>query len=185
MDGKDGAFKAGGRKSMSRQRPLKAANPEAAGIGQPDPGELAEEEVTSARTCSPQVTKEELRELASRIYDARRTRGKILGRKLFGEPAWDMLLALYCLPVRGLVMSVTTLNYCADVPQTTGHRWQQVLACDGLIERGPKQMDARRQVVRLTPRGTTLMEKYLGRLLNCPTGSFAGANGIAAPVLND
>jgi len=40
----------------------------------------------------------ELRQLAHKIYKQRRLRDKLVGEKLFGEPAWDMLLALYCLP---------------------------------------------------------------------------------------
>lgn len=109
----------------------------------------------------------ELCELAGRIYDARRTRNKMMDGQLFGEPGWDMLLALYCLPKRGLLMSVSALSYCADIPQTTGYRWQALLTSEGLIERGPREVDARRQIVRLTQKGRTMMSDYLTRLFYC------------------
>ena len=89
----------------------------------------------------------------------------MLGRELFGEPAWDMLLACYCLPARGEMLSVTSVAHAADVPGATGHRWMQTLLASGLIERGPKVRDGRRQIVRLSRRGKELLEEYLTRLL--------------------
>lgn len=114
-------------------------------------------------------TRSELCRLACRIYDARRARDRMLDRNLFGEPAWDMLLALYCLPARGEMLSVTALAHAANVPSTTGHRWQLILMDKGIIERGPKCADARRQIVRLTQSGREMLEHYLTRLFYCDT----------------
>lgn len=114
-------------------------------------------------------TRTELSRLACRIYDARRTRDKMLAGELFGEPAWDMLLALYCLPARGERLTVTALSHAANVPQTTGHRWQAILTKANLIERGPPEIDARRQFVRLTEEGRILLTTYLTRLFYCDT----------------
>lgn len=132
--------------------------------------EVAEVEARTLRASSRRdPTKKGLLEIASCIYDARRARAKVLDEKFLGEPAWDMLLALYCLPPRGLTMSITSLNYCAEIPQTTGCRWQNALLGDGLIERGAEDVDARRQIVRLTPKGRRLMEECLRRLFYCGT----------------
>lgn len=111
-------------------------------------------------------TRKELLQLASRMYDARRLRDRLLNgqQDLFGEPAWDMLLALYCLPARGEILGISSLTHAAHVPQTTGHRWQRILRKEGLIEAGPHQIDLRRRIVRLTPRGRLLLERYLTRL---------------------
>ena len=98
------------------------------------------------------------------MYDARRARDRILDSELFGEPAWDMLLALYALPARGFLMTVKTLSCSANVPITTGHRWQKTLTAEGLIERGPQGVDHRNQIVRLTPKGRALLDEYLTRL---------------------
>lgn len=109
-------------------------------------------------------TRRELCRLACRIYDARRTRDRMLGRKLFGEPAWDMMLALYCLPARGEMLNITGLTHAANLPETTGHRWQRVLIKAGLIERGPEGIDKRKQFVRLTTKGREMLDEYLTRL---------------------
>jgi DNA-binding MarR family transcriptional regulator len=110
---------------------------------------------------------EELSDLGARIYQARRTRDRMLGGELFGEPAWDMLLALYCLPSEGERLSVTGLTYAAELPQTTGYRWQTILMERGLIERVPDLGDARRLYVILTDNGRKLLDNYLTRLFNC------------------
>jgi DNA-binding MarR family transcriptional regulator len=99
--------------------------------------------------------------LACRIYDARREREKMLDRKLFGEPGWDMLLALYCLPTRGERLGVTALSGASAVSLTTALRWQATLLEDGLIERIPDEADARREFVRLTDKGRCMLEDYL------------------------
>ncbi len=93
----------------------------------------------------------------------------MLDRQLFGEPAWDMLLALYCLPARGERLTITALTLAADTPQTTGHRWQTILTEEGLIERGPLELDARKQFVRLTEKGRRLLDDYLTSLFYCDT----------------
>ena len=131
--------------------------------------EVANESAEALRSKPRIPTRKELSQLACRIYDARRTRDRMLARQLFGEPAWDMLLALYCLPARGEILGITALTLAADVPQATGHRWQAVLTGEELIERGPPGMDARRQNMRLTTKGRTLLEAYLTRLYYCDT----------------
>ena len=104
---------------------------------------------------------EELCALACRIYDARREREKLLGSKLFGEPGWDMILALYCLPARGEELSISALALASGSAPTTALRWQQVLLEEGLIERADDSDDKRRVFVRLTPKGRNVLEDYL------------------------
>jgi DNA-binding MarR family transcriptional regulator len=133
----------------------------------------AAEEKEVRRSAGRRPTKRELMRLALRLYDARRQRWKVFGSRLFGEPAWDMLLALYCLPTRGWPLSVTSLCHAADVPEATGYRWQAKLIEDGLIERGPHWKDRRSSLVRLTNQGRRLMEKYLVRLYQCETNHAA------------
>ena len=114
-----------------------------------------------------QPTPKELRRLARKIYEARRLRDRVIDRELFGEPAWDMLLALYYLPALGQMLTVSGLCCCAGVPQSTAFRWQKMLMSEGLIERGPHQTDGRMHFVRLTERGRELLEQYLTRLFHC------------------
>ena len=104
--------------------------------------------------------------LAGRIYEARRDRERVFRQKIFGEPAWDMLLALYYLPKRGELLSVTGLCHAAAVPPTTGLRYQAELTREGLIDRGPPGTDQRMQFMRLTSLVRELLAKYLRRLFN-------------------
>ena len=78
-----------------------------------------------------------------------------------------MLLALYCLPTRGITLGVTSLGHAANVPPSTGTRWQKLLLDEGLIQRGSHVSDARQQLVGLTAKGRMLMERYLIRLFYC------------------
>jgi DNA-binding MarR family transcriptional regulator len=109
-------------------------------------------------------TRKELCRLAYAIYTGRRLRDRIVDDELFGEPAWDMLLALYCLPPRGQMLTVTGLTYAANMKQATGLRWQKVLIEHGLVERGPEGIDRRKMLVRLTDAGRELMRRLLTRL---------------------
>ena len=123
---------------------------------------LENEELRSLPRPAP--THRDLVALARRIYDARRTRHRVFSQKIFGEPAWDMLLALYSFPSHGEVLTVTSLAHAAGVPTTTGYRWQLSLTEHNLIERGPKGPDGRMQFIGLTQLGRELIEKYLTRL---------------------
>jgi DNA-binding MarR family transcriptional regulator len=120
--------------------------------------------VSSARR---EPAQKELRRLARKIYDARRARDRLLDNRLFGEPAWDMLLALYFLPASGLMLTVSGLACCSGVPHTTALRWQTRLLEEGLIERGPHETDRRMQMLRLTDAARDMLEGYLARLLRC------------------
>jgi DNA-binding MarR family transcriptional regulator len=124
-------------------------------------------ELLMAQARRQHPTRQQLCTLASSIYDARRTRDRIFDSKLFGEPAWDMLLALYCLPARGEMLRASALGFAANVPPTTGLRWEGVLLNEGLIERGPQELPLRKQFFKLTEKGRLLLERYLVRLFNC------------------
>jgi DNA-binding MarR family transcriptional regulator len=81
-----------------------------------------------------------------------------------------MLLALYFMPKQGDVLSVSSLSDAAEVPHTTGLRWQKTLIEEGLIRRGPHILDRRQQLVGLTQQGRLLMEQYLTKLFYCHGG---------------
>jgi len=130
----------------------------------------AAEEERLRQTPRRRPTRSQLNRLAYDIYRARRSRSLVLDQRLLGEPAWDMLLALYSLPPRGEVLSVTSLSLAAEVPETTGLRWQAKLVDEGLIKRGPHVRDSRIQLIGLTHRGRLFMDRYLLRLFYCHGG---------------
>lgn len=112
-------------------------------------------------------TRTQLARLAYDIYQARRDREDIFDERLLGEPAWDMLLALYSLPRRGEVVTVTSLCVAANVAHATGISWQRRLIEEGLIHRGPHILDKRLRLIGLTNQGRLLMDEYLTRLFHC------------------
>jgi DNA-binding MarR family transcriptional regulator len=137
--------------------------------------EIAEMEADLLRRrARRQPSKRELTQLACKIYDARRARDKLLEKGFFGEPAWDMLLALYCLPARGEMLRSTALAYASNLSCTTGLRWQNILTEKGWIERGPKELPSRKQFFRLTAQGRFKLERSHSRLLcTNPSPSFS------------
>lgn len=111
-------------------------------------------------------SRHQLRKLASQIYEARRIRERMFSEDLFGEPAWDMLLALYFLPARGQRMTVTSVSHASCTSPTSGLRYQSKLEKLGFIERGPPSTDQRKRFIQLSQKGEALIETYLKRILS-------------------
>ena len=113
-----------------------------------------------------QPTMEDIVHFACKIYDGRRRRDKIFAdHGLFGEPAWDMLLALFCLPARGENLCVSALTMASGRPPTTALRHEGVLRQKRLIERVIPKFDRRKEFVRLTQSGRDLMVRFLFKTL--------------------
>jgi DNA-binding MarR family transcriptional regulator len=108
-----------------------------------------------------QLTSSDLRLLARKLYEDRRRRDQLFERHIFGEPAWDMLLALFSDETGETVGNVTTLCRAAGLPQSTAVRWQWVLVEEGLVELGPTSLVLRERRVKLTNKGRKLMEQHL------------------------
>jgi DNA-binding MarR family transcriptional regulator len=116
-----------------------------------------------AHVPNDDIADDQLIELACRLYDTRRARTRYLA-EVSGEPAWDMLLALFCLPARKKRLSVSGLSHAAEVPVTTGLRWLGKMESCGLVERTPDETDARRFYLSLTSKGEQLMRDYLSAI---------------------
>ncbi|MBC2669344.1 MarR family transcriptional regulator [Novosphingobium piscinae] len=104
----------------------------------------------------------DLREVARAVYQTRRARNKILPRELLGEPAWDILLDLYGNDADQRGASTKRVCLAADVPYSTAWRCLAALEADGLVERFGDNLDARRQLVRLTERGEAAVRQCVG-----------------------
>lgn len=105
---------------------------------------------------APQVTPDRIRQ----VIKARRARELVLGSDLFADPAWDMLLEAYAADLVQSRLSVTALCHCAAVPATTALRWLQKLEQNGWLVRKKDPLDARRNWIELTPRGSARMSQY-------------------------
>lgn len=107
------------------------------------------------------LTDEQLYDLACHIYGARRERSKFLPESLFAEPAWDMLLMLFCSQGRGERLYVSSLCGSAGVPPTTALRWISSLAGAGLVEKKSHGVDGRMIIVSLSAEGHRRLTEYL------------------------
>lgn len=110
-------------------------------------------EIVSARPT-------DLAAVASRIYKARRRRDDAFDG-FFGEPAYDMLLDLFCARANNARVSVSALGIASGAPGTTALRWIEAMLDRGLIVREPDTLDGRRSWVRLTEKGLRLMTQHL------------------------
>ena len=101
--------------------------------------------------------------LARGIYRDRRARETFFDKqRIFGEPAWDVLLDLYIASFHNTNVTVTSACAAANVPVTTALRWLSLLEADGLVVRS---RDARlRMFVSLTPKATELMNDCLEQI---------------------
>jgi DNA-binding MarR family transcriptional regulator len=104
-------------------------------------------------------------EAARRIYLRRRARERHLPGCMFGEPAWDMMLALYSTPDGGPRQYVSGLLQFANAPATKGLRYIAVLEQDGLIVRTPSPQDRRMVFLELSERGLQAMDNYMASVL--------------------
>lgn len=103
-----------------------------------------------------------LSSLAEEIYLMRRARDREMPSELFGEPAWDMLLALYRENDPALTMDA--LHLVSGIPESTAVRWVAALQCRGLVERA-RPGDQNLDLVSLTGEGRRILERSLGAML--------------------
>jgi len=93
----------------------------------------------------------------------RRARDRVMPSGLTGEPAWDILLALYSEDPGEL--TVSSVCHGSGVPPTTAARWIGVLDVRGFIERSKHPRDDRIVLVSLTPQGRVIVERCLKAML--------------------
>lgn len=105
----------------------------------------------------------EMKNLAFLMYQGRRDRDRFFASGLFSDPAWDLLLAAYCLPKAGRPLSVSGLCHAAAAPPTTALRWISHLCQIGMLSRTPSATDQRVTFVTLTNEGREQIEAYLNR----------------------
>jgi DNA-binding MarR family transcriptional regulator len=105
---------------------------------------------------------------ASEIYRMRRARDREMPDGVMGEPAWDILLALFA--EEPAKLPVSTVCYGSGVPSTTALRWIGVLEAQGLLERTQHTRDARIVLLSLTDQGRLAMERSLNAMLRASRG---------------
>ena len=106
-------------------------------------------------------TADELIALAKRLSAARSRRNDFLAPSLFGEPGWDMLLALYNAESGGYKMTVSRLCEASNGPPTTALRWLATLGELGLVRRLKNPLDSRVIFIELQPAARFAISAYL------------------------
>lgn len=113
----------------------------------------------------PAITGISLYTMAERLYSQRRQRDRYFPPSLFGEPAWDLLLALFIAHEEGRELSVAEACKAAGVGSRAGRTWLAKLEDAGLIALGQGKGDRRQGSVGLTQDGLERLSEYLMRLL--------------------
>ena len=126
------------------------------------------DELRNRLTAHPEadaVDEEDLGQLAREIVFSRQRRAAVFGSSdLFGEPAWDIFLALYAAQEAQHKLSVTGVCEVAGVPLATGLRWIEKLEKEDWVYRTQDPVDRRRSWLLLTERASNVMGEYLAGL---------------------
>lgn len=105
-----------------------------------------------------------LLDLAGRLIGSRRLRKQYFDRDIFGEPAWEILLALYVTEDSGSRLTMSRLADWIDAPLTTVARWVRALEEQSLIGRAEHPTDRRIIFVRLLDKGRRALDDYLAAI---------------------
>lgn len=112
-----------------------------------------------------------LQRLAQQVYLARRARSGFFSRGLDGEPAWDMLLALYARDaVSAAHTTAQTAEFSVAAP-STALRWIDYLCDQGLLAKEPSPADRRLTLVRLTSKARAQLDSYFALILQNGLGT--------------
>jgi DNA-binding MarR family transcriptional regulator len=93
-----------------------------------------------------------------RLRDSRRD---YFPPSMFGEPAWDLLLAVHASADGPRCSTVASLAQQLRVPVSSTARWAGYLETHGLVERRSNPKDRRSSLLELTEAGRASLELYI------------------------
>ena len=103
-------------------------------------------------------------DLACQIGAARRSRAALFPDELFDEPAWDIMLQLYCAAGRDEVTTIYALGRSISAPLSTIERWVEYLVERNLVERTDSLGNLDLEI-RLSENGFSRLDAYFRMLL--------------------
>ena len=115
---------------------------------------------------APDRTQLVLTRRAREEFENRRRRAKLFGSAMFGEAAWDMLLALYIDDSTGPRQTISSLLQLAGTSRTTAFRWLEFLESHGLVWREAHPTDRRIIRVSLTDKACKMLNAYFSEIVN-------------------
>ena len=84
---------------------------------------------------------------------------------MFGEAAWDMLLALYILDMSGQRQTVGSLLHFSGTPMSTAKRWLDFLSAHDLVRREAHPTDRRTAFIGLSDRARQKLDLYFSETI--------------------
>lgn len=119
-------------------------------------------EMFGERSVLPERRQETALETAERALTERRRRTDHFGNeKIFGEPAWDILLDLFIHQVRNEEVTVKRATVGSGASSETALRWLRVLDQEGLVCFEADPVEADTCLLHLTPEGYESITRYL------------------------
>jgi DNA-binding MarR family transcriptional regulator len=110
-----------------------------------------------------------LAENARLTFANRSLRYEFFNKDMFGEAAWDMLLALYVAEQSGTRHTVSGLASLSGVATTTALRWLNFLQTEELVARQSNPIDRRVFYIELTDKGREGLDAYFSALMTRTT----------------
>ena len=98
------------------------------------------------------------------VLNGRRARKSFFRRDLFGEPAWEIILALYVAEEMAGRLTISKLAEEVEAPLSTVIRWVKTLEEESLVVRVDHPTDRRTVFIRLLEKGRKALDTYLGQL---------------------
>jgi ActR/RegA family two-component response regulator len=99
--------------------------------------------------------------LVRRLIRVEQSRARVVGGKLLGDPAWNILLDLLLASLENRKVSVSSACIVAGVATTTALRLVNRMVEDGVLERLPDQKDRRRDFLVIRPEVQAALKDYL------------------------
>lgn len=99
--------------------------------------------------------------LALQMLAVREAREQLLHGQISGQPAWDILLALYLTDKAGVEHNIGRMIELSHSSVTTGLRYIDLLEAHGLVHREQDKRDGRVWYLNLSAGGRKVMEQIL------------------------
>ena len=112
----------------------------------------------------PAAPDERLTGVVRNLIALRKLRSQIFPSAMFGEPAWDILLALY-LASDGVDGTAETLSKSSATPLSTTIRWLNYLDSEGLIERERGVGGLRKDQILLSEAAKFHLDRFLQQMI--------------------
>lgn len=109
---------------------------------------------------------ENLLKAARSIVEMQKLRRRYFPAAMFGEPAWDILLALYLAPAKS-ERTIDRLASSSGAPLSTAIRWLRYLEAENLVMLDTNGHDPAQKQVHLTDKAYDSLRLFLGQNAYC------------------